>query len=234
MRKLLMVLFLFVLVVPMGAQEYRLKAPAGNAGEPGILFPGQAAGLYSPGPGYVGVSSEGTAYGLMLSTLVNNNPGAAAAVWGTTNRLTFEGLTEDTSETEIAVTDPTVDRLITVPNATGTMVLENAFNYNIPDSGGAGAATYTLQPAGYSLVTISCGDADGCTLTMGETGVVAGASVVIIQIVAGSGNITIVDDDGTTAELDGDTNLTLNVLDSVTLHYAAVGNWIQTAYIDIS
>jgi hypothetical protein len=126
-------------------------------------------------------------------------------------------------------------RIITMPNATGTMVLENAFNYNIPDNGNGGtAATYTLEPAGYSLATLSCGDANGCTLTMGETGVVAGASIVIIQIVAGSGNITLVDDDGTTAELDADANITFNALDSVTLHYAAVGNWIQTAYIDIS
>jgi hypothetical protein len=167
---------------------------------------------------------------------ISGEPGAASSIFSSSaGRLTFEGATADTYETEFTATDPTADRLITIPNATGTMVIENAFNYNIPDNGNGGtAATYTLEPAGYSLATLSCADANGCTVTMGETGVVAGASIVVIQIVAGSGNITIVDDDGTTAELDGDANLTLNALDSVTLHYAAVGNWIETAYIDIS
>jgi hypothetical protein len=162
-------------------------------------------------------------------------PGTASSIFSATpGRLTFEGATVDAFETEFAATDPTADALIYIPNRTGAMVVESAFNYSIPDSGGVGAATYTLQPAGYTLATLACADADGCTVTMGETGILAGASITIIQIAASAGNITIVDDDGTTAELDGDANLVLNTLDSVTLHYAAVGNWIQTAYIDIS
>lgn len=170
------------------------------------------------------------------ATGLSGEPGAAQSIFSASSgRLSFEGATADAYETEFTATDPTADRLVTIPNATGTMVIENAFNYNIPDNGNGGtAATYTFEPAGYSLATLSCADANGCTVTMGETGIVAGASITIIQIVAGSGNITIVDDDGTTAELDGDSNLTLNALDSVTLHYAAVGNWIETAYIDIS
>ena len=38
--------------------------------------------------------------------------------------LVFEGATEDDYETTIAVTDPTADRTITLPNATGTVLLE--------------------------------------------------------------------------------------------------------------
>lgn len=162
-------------------------------------------------------------------------PSTASAIWSATpGRLTFEGATVDAYETEFVATDPTADRLINIPNVTGTMVVESALNYAIPDSGDGNPATYTLQAAGYSYVTLACGDADGCTVTMGETGLVAGASVTITQIAASAGNVTIVDDDGTTAELDADANLVLNTLDSVTLHYAAVGNWVQTAYIDIS
>lgn len=162
-------------------------------------------------------------------------PGTASSIFSATpGRLTFEGATADAYETELAATDPTADALIYIPNRTGAMVVESAFNYAIPDSGDGAAATYTLQAAGYTLATLACADANGCTVTMGETGILAGASITIIQIAASAGNITIVDDDGTTAELDGDTNLVLNTLDSVTLHYAAVGNWIQTAYIDIS
>jgi hypothetical protein len=170
---------------------------------------------------------------VMLSTLATNAPSAAASVWAVSNRLTFEGATADNFETEITVTDPTQDNLVTLPNTSGTAVLSNVFNYAIPDSGDGAAAAYTLQAYGYRLATLSCLDAHGCTVTMGETGLIVGDSVTIIQIAAGSGNITIVDDDGTTAELDGDANLVLNTLDSVTLHYTP-GTWVQTAYIDIS
>ena len=160
-------------------------------------------------------------------------PGAASAIWASSGRLAFEGATADAYETEIAVTDPTADTLLTIGKVSGTAVLANVFNYAIPDSGGAGAATYTLQAAGYRLATLSCLDADGCTVTMGETGLVTGDSVTIIQIAAASGNITIVDDDGTTAELDGDENLVLNTLDSLTLHYTP-GTWVATAYSENS
>jgi hypothetical protein len=169
------------------------------------------------------------------TTGLGGTPGGASSIFSATaGRLTFEGATADDYETELTAVDPTADRLIQIPNVTGTMVVESAFNLAIPDSGDGNPATYTLQPAGYSLATLACADAHGCTVTMGETGLVAGASITIIQIAASAGNITIVDDDGTTAELDGDANLVLNTLDAVTLHYAAVGYWVVTAYVDIS
>lgn len=39
--------------------------------------------------------------------------------------ITFEGSTNDTNETTLTVTDPTADRTITLPDATGTVALEN-------------------------------------------------------------------------------------------------------------
>ena len=42
---------------------------------------------------------------------------------GTTGSLTFEGSTADANETTLAVTDPTADRTITLPDATGTVPL---------------------------------------------------------------------------------------------------------------
>jgi hypothetical protein len=39
--------------------------------------------------------------------------------------LTFEGATDDSFETTLAVTDPTADRTVTLPNATGTVVLKD-------------------------------------------------------------------------------------------------------------
>ena len=43
-------------------------------------------------------------------------------VLGTANPLVFEGATDDDYETTIAVTDPTADRTITMPNATDTII----------------------------------------------------------------------------------------------------------------
>ena len=45
---------------------------------------------------------------------------------GAGNNLVFEGATDDGFETTLTVTDPTADRTITFPNATGTVVLLDA------------------------------------------------------------------------------------------------------------
>jgi hypothetical protein len=41
-------------------------------------------------------------------------------------KITFEGATDDAHETSIAVTDPTADRTITFPDASGTLVITDA------------------------------------------------------------------------------------------------------------
>ena len=48
--------------------------------------------------------------------------GVLGTVLGTANPLVFEGATDDDYETTIAVTDPTADRTITMPNATDTII----------------------------------------------------------------------------------------------------------------
>ena len=50
--------------------------------------------------------------------------------------ITFEGATADAHETSLAVTDPTADRTITLPNETGTLITStsaatNAFSISI-------------------------------------------------------------------------------------------------------
>ena len=45
---------------------------------------------------------------------------AGTAVFET--QLTFEGDTADAHETILAITDPTADRTITLPNETGTLI----------------------------------------------------------------------------------------------------------------
>ena len=60
-------------------------------------------------------------------TAINTEVGAikaGTAVFET--KITFEGDTDDAYETVLAITDPTADRTITFPNATGTVVTTTA------------------------------------------------------------------------------------------------------------
>ena len=59
---------------------------------------------------------------------------AGTAVFET--KLTFEGDTDDAHETILAITDPTADRTITLPNESGTLITStgaatNAFSVSI-------------------------------------------------------------------------------------------------------
>jgi len=61
--------------------------------------------------------------------------------------LYFEGDTDDTNETKLTVTDPTADRTITLPDATGEVVLKDSSDVvtiTSTDDGGANAPILTL------------------------------------------------------------------------------------------
>jgi len=58
-----------------------------------------------------------------INTEVNSIK-AGTAVFET--KITFEGATDDAHETILAITDPTADRTITIPNASGTIVTTTA------------------------------------------------------------------------------------------------------------
>lgn len=96
---------------------------------------------------------------------------------GTAGTLVFEGSTADAYETTIAVTDPTSDHTITLPNATGTVVLSGAIvNADI----NASAAI-----ADTKLGTIStAGKVNGTALTGTIPGTVLGNSTVHVGTTA--------------------------------------------------
>ena len=80
--------------------------------------------------------------------------------------LVFEGATADTYETTVTVTDPTADRTITLPNASGTVALSGSIalgtdttgNYVSDVTGGTGV-TVTHTPGEGSTPTIAIGQA---------------------------------------------------------------------------
>jgi hypothetical protein len=72
------------------------------------------------------------------------------------NTWIFEGATADEYETTIAVVDPTADRTITFPNATGTVALSGA-NITVADAGNIGSTSDpdAIAIAANGVVTLS-------------------------------------------------------------------------------
>ena len=84
--------------------------------------------------GQVLTAASGATYGVQWS-----DP-AAVGVFGTS--IEFEGSTADSFETTLAVTDPTADRTITLPDATGTVALTSdvTTHANLTEAHGATGA----------------------------------------------------------------------------------------------
>jgi hypothetical protein len=95
------------------------------------------------------------------------------------------------------------------------------YAYTVADSGGAGAATSTLTPT-HSFVNLTCSDADGCDITMGETGIRSGTVVTIVNTSANTANFA---DTGGVSELAG--AFAMGQYDSLSLLYAA-DRWVET------
>ena len=58
-----------------------------------------------------------------------------------TENIIFEGATADAYETTLAVTDPTADRTITIPNATGTLLTSSSANPASSDGSALGSTS---------------------------------------------------------------------------------------------
>jgi hypothetical protein len=86
----------------------------------------------------------------------------------TDSSITFEGSTANEFETTLSVTDPTADRTITFPDATGTVVLADLAQTLTNKS--ISGATNTLSNIGNSSLTNSA-------VTIGSTSVSLGATV---------------------------------------------------------
>ena len=133
---------------------YRNSASPANADDIGhILFSGEDAGgnkvSYAQINSRITDVSNGVADGrLNISSLINNNLttyySAAFSqnqfflplyLANNANSITFEGATADAHETILTVTDPTADRTVTLPDATGTVML-NVVEDTTPQLGG--------------------------------------------------------------------------------------------------
>ncbi len=100
----------------------------------------------------------------LTTTVSNNNIKVDLAASPALTSIVFEGSTADSFETTLAVTDPTADRTITLPNKTGTvaMTTDTAF----PESTLAAhpAASGNVDLAGGSALTAATVDAFGIAI----------------------------------------------------------------------
>ena len=95
-----------------------------------------------------------------------------------TENIIFEGATADAYETTLTVTDPTADRTITIPNATGTLLTSSSANPASSD--GAALGTSALEWSDLYLADggiIYLGDDQDVTLThVADTGILLNSS----------------------------------------------------------
>ncbi|MCA9399527.1 MAG: hypothetical protein KC618_07250, partial [Candidatus Omnitrophica bacterium] len=90
----------------------------------------------------------------------------------------------------------------------------------VADSGDGNPATATLTPT-QSYAKLTCSDADGCDITMGETGMVDGTLVTIVNV---SANVCNFSDSSGVSELNGD--FAMNQYETLELIYVT-DRWVE-------
>ena len=162
------------------------------------------------------------------------------------NGVVFEGATADANETTLTVTDPTADRTITLPDATGTVALTNnklnVFASTtsaelagvISDETGTGALVFANTP---TLVTPNIGAATGTSLVLsgdltvnGTTTTINSTEITIDDKNLVLGSVTSPTDagaDGGGLTLKGATDKTFNWVD-------ATDSWTSSEHLDLA
>lgn len=138
---------------------------------------GNAITSYVGSGNNVVLSTNPTISGLYVTSTLGIESGAS---------IVFEGSTADAYETTLTVTDPTADRTITIPDATGTVALlgtialgaDTTGNYIADVNAGTGVSV-THTPGEGSSPTIAIGQAVGTTDSPTFAGLtINGASIV--------------------------------------------------------
>jgi hypothetical protein len=186
----------------------------------------------------------GSVVGTSDTQTLTNKTLTSPAVDG--NGVVFEGATANNFETTLTVTDPTEDRTITLPNATGTVALTNnkldvfaatsssELASVISDETGTGALVFANTP---TLVTPNIGAATGTSLVLsgdltvnGTTTTINSTEITIDDKNLVLGAVTSPTDagaDGGGLTLKGATDKTFNWVD-------ATDSWTSSEHLDLA
>ena len=99
--------------------------------------------------------------------------------------LSFEGATNDAYETSFAITDPTADRTITLPNASGTVLLSGGASIVAADISASAAIAYT-QLAALADGKILVGNGSNVPTAVTPSGDVTVSNAGAMTVVAGT------------------------------------------------
>jgi hypothetical protein len=149
------------------------------------------------------VAAAGT-YGLMSSSLATNAVDIANSVTGASASLVFEG-TADGFEATLTATDPTADRTVTLPDASGTVkvfIAEDVTATNVIAATENGSVFYLNS--GTEFVSTLPAPARGLEFTFIVAAAPASASYTIVATGSGAGNDIIKGQAHITADAAGD------------------------------
>jgi len=125
----------------------------------------------------------------LTSTNLVAGSGANSILLGSGN-ITFEGSTANDFETSLTVTDPTADRTITFPDATGTVALLTSLSI----ASGSGL-TYNSSTGEFSTNAIPNSKLANSSVTVGSTGIALGGSATTITGLSSITSSAVVTDD---------------------------------------
>ena len=110
--------------------------------------------------------------------------------------LVFEGATADAFETTFSVTDPTADRTVVLPDASGTLLLTGGSGFEVGDDGTYGSSTTpgAMAVSSAGVVTFSARPVFSAGVTVADGGTIGSATTAAAMTLASDGIVTFVDD----------------------------------------
>ena len=127
---------------------------------------------------------------LQSTHLISGATGGANSIIIASGKLTFEGATANDFETDLTVTDPTADRTITFPDATGTVALLSSLSI----ASGSGL-TYNSGTGEFGTNAIPNSQLANSSVTVGSTGIALGGSATTITGLSSITSSAVVTDD---------------------------------------